>query len=142
MDREELAWAGGLFEGEGSFFLKPDQAVNRACASVTMYDLDVLERFQQALGIGKVRGPYGPYQPNRKPKYMWAINGFERVQATIAMLWPFLGERRKEKAAEVLELCHKAMAPRREYDGRSADKLAYNREYMREKRAGLKKEGD
>jgi hypothetical protein len=100
-----VAWASGLFEGEGTlgaYPKKPSGVV--ATASVSMCDEDVVRRFSEVMGFGTV---YGPYEPSSqrgasKPYYRWTVNGFELVQATVAMLWPGLGERRKARATEVL----------------------------------------
>ena len=106
--REDIAWAGGLFEGEGSFYIvrwKDGSHSPRAVAKVSMTDLDSVERFARSVGIGKARGPYGDKRTaNRKPLYTWEVTGLEKVQAVVAMLWPFLGERRKATARVVLGL--------------------------------------
>ena len=101
--REEMAWAGGLFEGEGSVFLQRKPSGGYPTVAVEMCDEDPVRRFHQAVGIGEVTGPYRSKQhPEWKPKWRWRVHGFERTQAVVAMLWPYLGERRRGKAQEVL----------------------------------------
>lgn len=97
--REEMAWAGGLFEGEGSFTVARGV---QATAQIKMTDRDPMERFAAAIGFGTVRGPY-PGKGGRKDSYAWSAQSFEKAQATVALLWPYLGERRKARAAEVLK---------------------------------------
>jgi hypothetical protein len=56
---EEIAWAAGLFEGEGTFTWD----YGRAQLRVKMTDLDVLEKLLDIWSVGKV---YGPYETNSK----------------------------------------------------------------------------
>lgn len=103
IDREELAWAGGLFEGEGCFTGKEKGRHYQVTAKVRMTDRDPLERFVRAVGVGEVKGPFEHHSGHgRKPFYSWAVQSFEHFQAVVAMLWPFLGERRKARALELL----------------------------------------
>lgn len=101
VSREELAYAGGLFEGEGYFILRSGSHTQRSAAGINMTDREPLERFQAAVGIGTIIGPRD-VGPGRKPIYVWAVHTRERVQALVAMLWPWLGPRRRSRAREVL----------------------------------------
>jgi hypothetical protein len=104
--REELAWAGGLFEGEGCFSLNVQRKKARCVALLSSTDKECIERFVRSVGLGRVLGPYVHSRAASKPKYKqhwnWSISGFEDVQALLAMLWPWLSERRKTRAVEVL----------------------------------------
>jgi hypothetical protein len=102
----DLAWAAGLFEGEGCFTLnKGSTGRVTPRASVTSTDLDVLERFQQTIGFGLLRAKRHKDMPSRyKDKWEWAASGHELVQALMAMLWPGLSKRRRERAVEVLRI--------------------------------------
>lgn len=51
----EIAWAAGLFEGEGSFDHSAGNA-HRPRATMSLTDQDVLERFMRAVGVGTI-GP-------------------------------------------------------------------------------------
>jgi hypothetical protein len=101
-NREHLAWAGGLFEGEGNLSLQRkvrDRAVPRAGLGMT--DADSVYRFAESIQVGRTYGPYERPQ-GRKPIFNWQAVGFEETQALIALLWPWLGERRRERAKEIL----------------------------------------
>ena len=114
INRESVAWAAGLFEGEGSIVwcsLKnrnPKLEPWRVCQlSLHSTDEDVVRRFASVIGIGKVYGPYRyPTRevPNRKPSWYWGVQNFERCQFVLALLWPWLCNRRRNKALEVLRL--------------------------------------
>jgi hypothetical protein len=101
--REELAWAAGLFEGEGTFNLGPRKTPRhrQIRAGIKMTDLDRLQAFQSATGLGRI---YGPFQqkPHHKAVWAWRVQSFENVQALIAMLWCWLGSRRRARATELL----------------------------------------
>jgi hypothetical protein len=109
--REEIIWAAGLFEGEGSFVFtsvpgkKYGQRWTRSQVSLHTTDKDVLERFVRAVGFGTINGPYTYVTkkvPIRKPSWYWSVGGHEKVQAIVGLFWPWLGVRRKAKAKEVL----------------------------------------
>ncbi len=103
VQREELAWAGGLFEGEGSISVNKQkrettQHYVTIYTTLAMTDLDVLERFQRTMGIGNIIGPHGPYGISKKVRYSWSVSGHQQAQYVIALLWPWLAERRREQA--------------------------------------------
>lgn len=99
--REALAYAAGLFEGEGSI----DANHGRGPAlRIGMTDLEPLEQFIAALGMGHVLGPYPASHHGKKPIYRVCIASAEQAQAALAMMWPWLGPRRRAKAREYLPL--------------------------------------
>ena len=54
---------------------------------------EVLRRFQAAmLGMGKIVGP------NNYGIYVWRTRGFEEAQATVALLWRYLGQVKRSQA--------------------------------------------
>lgn len=101
--REEVIWAAGLFEGEGWISIQGKSP----SMGIQMTDRDVLDKFQRAIGAGNIyyRKPrIYAYEKvhTRKPQWAWRLNGFQRVQAVLAYLWPWLGMRRRTRAREVL----------------------------------------
>jgi hypothetical protein len=110
--REELAWCGGLFEGEGCFYTSTRRGRRvGAAANLTMTDFDTVERFAAIIGAGSMS--LKPPAPDRKPALKWELHGFEALQALMAYLWPWLGQRRRAKAIEVLEVANAARVRRR-----------------------------
>ena len=98
--REEVIWAAGLFEGEGCIFRCAANG-NRSgrdqlpvCLVTT--DLDVLERFVAAIGFGKIRTL--PLRDERKQAWEWRVAARGQAYAMLAMLYPWLGERRRARA--------------------------------------------
>lgn len=99
-NREELAWAAGFFDGEGyvgikdlskTYYTPPTLKLNNT-------DKDMIDRFHRAVGgVGKLRGPLKQQGIGTKPVYEWYTRKFEHVQAVIAMLYPFISQRRKSR---------------------------------------------
>jgi hypothetical protein len=97
--RADLAWAAGLFEGEGCFYLQT-QATGRVHprAALASTDIDILQRFQKIMGFGKIYPKNSG--PGNKPIWMWAANQIRHTFATISALFPLLGERRRAQAVK------------------------------------------
>jgi hypothetical protein len=103
--REEIAWAAGLFEGEGCIAyaeqITSGKRYGYPRVSLAMTDLDVLEHFKQVLGFGNIT-PQRRYAAHHKPSWVWSAAGFQWSQALVAMFWPWLGNRRRSRAIDVL----------------------------------------
>lgn len=105
---EELAWAAGFFDGEGSVFratnVKHYKCGYQVQASVSQSgDRELLDRFQRAVGVGSVYGPFRSSVKGKiiKPRYRWVATGMN-VQKTLDLLWPWLGSIKKSQASRVL----------------------------------------
>lgn len=107
MNRETLAWAAGLFEGEGCISHYHPLGHDYIQSSLQMNDEDRVRLFHEAIGgLGAVyhEAPkLDKVPPRRHDTWRWASGKFEHVQAVIAMLWPWLGPRRRARAAELLK---------------------------------------
>jgi hypothetical protein len=59
---EEVAWAAGFFDGEGTTGTYRDGSTTtkrcRIQISASQNDREVLDRFAMIVGVGKVGGPY------------------------------------------------------------------------------------
>lgn len=103
-----LEWAAGLFEGEGTIIIRKARLKNREKSDtidvqLSSIDYDVLSEFCRIIQVGKIYGPYGPYQPNRKPFWKWSVYG-ENAIRVLKDLEPFLLSRRRDKAIEALNI--------------------------------------
>jgi len=90
MDRHELAWAAGFFDGEG-WAGKSKRGIQ---ARVNQADIsgvpEVLTRLQRALGgLGNVGGP--DVKPDRRPLYRWTVSSRSDVGLLLDLLKPWLG---------------------------------------------------
>lgn len=95
----DIAWAAGLFEGEGCTFVgKTNNRQPRV--SIEMTDEDVVRRFAHIVGRGNVRA----YDRGlNKATWQWSVQSGDDVRVVLGMLWPYFGDRRRAKATEVLE---------------------------------------
>jgi hypothetical protein len=100
-NRESLAWAAGLFEGEGCLttYLRSSRPGGRKyrAAELSIYstDPDVLRTFHRIVGVGQI---------NRHRRSETVGKPAEHVQAVVAALWPWLHSRRRARIVEVLQL--------------------------------------
>src|SRR3990167_8245729 len=97
--RENIAWAAGLFEGEGSIYATPEEKI---ALQIVMTDEDVLRKFHFIIGCGAFYGPYTREYKFYKPYWTWSCSGSEKCQAILAALWCYLGVRRQEKARQAI----------------------------------------
>lgn len=96
---KDLAWLGGLLEGEASFMIR------KGCPKIAlqMTDLDTMERAAVILGV-----PVGSYvrKPKGKATYLpvWhlAVHG-TRAISWMMTLYQFLGGRRQAKICSIIE---------------------------------------
>lgn len=100
--KHDIAWAAGLFEGEGSIGggLIGTKAAARLFLCTT--DKDVLERFREVVGLGVIESGPRKSSLGKKPIWLWRVSSFQHTQAIIAAFWPWLGSRRRGRAQEVL----------------------------------------
>ena len=104
----DIAWAAGLFEGEGCFGIPKERSYGpqtkaRPRLLLSSTDEDVVRRFHAIVGVGRVSGPRRHKgKPHHKPFFTWITGSFEGMQAVTALFWSFLGERRRGKAADLL----------------------------------------
>lgn len=111
----DVAWAAGLFEGEGSCFVGSGQ--RQPIVAVVMTDVDVVERFAEIMGCGYVNNYRRP--PNKR-FWRWSVTGRDDVLSVLGLLWPYLGERRREAATVVIERATKM------HDGRGFCKRGHD----------------
>lgn len=90
-DKEQLAWAAGIFEGEGTVTKGRDRP--GWWLAVRMTDEDIIRQLAVVLG-GMVYGPYDPDDGVRKPVWVWKVGG-PGAERVARLLYPYLGERRQ-----------------------------------------------
>ena len=100
----DVAWAAGLFEGEGCIHLaRPTAKRVQPRLEIRMTDQDVLERFCQVVERGSVQSrPYDQAPNSLKRVWKWGVYDCEGARHVLNLIWPHLGKRRKKKAEEVL----------------------------------------
>jgi hypothetical protein len=97
MDRYELAWAAGFFDGEGwaNAVHAEGRGTRQPQARVNQADPNgvpaVLVRFQAALGgLGRIGGPY--VEEGRQDLYRWIVSSRCDVELLHHLLMPWLGQ--------------------------------------------------
>lgn len=92
----DLAWAAGLFEGEGSAnFTGVSPSLHLA-----MTDEEIVRRFQAVIGRGRICMPKRK-RAHWKQAWWWSAAG-QQVEEIVGRLWPHLGTRRREQIIRML----------------------------------------
>jgi hypothetical protein len=104
LNREELAWAAGFYDGEGCLGIFKNKRGLMLHMDIGQVDRAVLDRFQAAVELGNVAGPYLKKNPNHAPSYSWDACGFEKCQAVVAKLWHWLSPVKRAQAKVALSV--------------------------------------
>jgi hypothetical protein len=101
-DKEELAWAAGLFDGEGNSILRE---YNVAAVNMGQSDRFVLDRFKTAIGgFGTIGLNKNGKDSHGDTKWMWRYQTAraEYVQHIMCVLWKWLSPIKKEQIRSVM----------------------------------------
>jgi len=105
-NREDIIWAAGLFEGEGCITFNGCKYAKLALGTT---DMDVISKFHSIVKLGSINKSIVKARPQAtkqgkpyKTCFYWSVTRFEHVQAILAAFWPWLGQRRRARAEEVL----------------------------------------
>lgn len=104
----ELAWAAGFFDGEGCTGIghqKAGKGNDYLAVAISQKYPEVLHRFQAAVGLGKV---YGPYVSRGATTYKYAVS-HRKAKEVLEQIWPFLGERKRAQVLQAQERIEQAM---------------------------------
>jgi hypothetical protein len=98
---EEVAWAAGLFEGEGCITFMPRGEHADVQLALVMTDEDVVLRFEEVVDRGRVYGPYNPLSHGlrRKSYWRWMATG-DAAHDVLDLLAPWLSPRRVSQALQ------------------------------------------
>lgn len=95
---EDVAWAAGLFEGEGCFYsIREVYPV----AQLNMTDEETVNKFQSVIGLGSVN-IMTPPKVTHKVQYRWTVCNRKDFRTVFELLSPWLGMRRMTRGNEVL----------------------------------------
>ncbi len=100
----DIAWAAGLFEGEGCFTQGHGNDATRTHLFriiVVSTDLDVLERFKRVLGVGRISPVKHRLRPHHKQQWRYDLGASVEVLRCVELLYPYLGIRRRARADEL-----------------------------------------
>jgi hypothetical protein len=101
--KRNVAWAAGLFEGEGSIAIGRDKRRGHDTIqlSLSSTDEDVVRAFHQVIGTGYVE--LRPYA-DRKDQYKWRCCRRREIAKVLDQLAPYFGERRALRARQAIPL--------------------------------------
>jgi hypothetical protein len=111
INREKLAYAAGLYDGEGHCrynILKRD-GMRTIRLQIKMTDPEPLKRFWEAINYkAKVYGPYPVSSWGKKYKdvYLILAQSFEECQFIMCLLWSWLSTPKKLQFKETLNFYH------------------------------------
>lgn len=101
IDREQLAWAAGFYDGEGCTGCYP--AYRKIITAVPQTHPGPIYRFWLAIGkIGRIH-TIEPSGRAKLKRWVWQAQSFEHCQAMIALLWVFLSAPKREQALEAFK---------------------------------------
>lgn len=100
----EIAWAAGVFEGEGHITNRPykDRKGTQRVLRLRMTDKDVVDRFQRIVDCGQRYGPFKDDCKRNKPIHDWQCTKWSEIERVLNAFLPWLGERRREAAVALL----------------------------------------
>jgi len=122
MRSTDVAWVAGIVEGEGCITWNTG-GLNKVTGErygtpnvqMSMSDKDVVARVANILK-SNLKGPYDKGLGN-KPQWFTCAGG-QKAASWLMTLYPFLGERRRAKAAEVLALWRASGPTRGKYSSK------------------------
>ena len=109
MDEHELAWAAGFFDGHGWAALsrRRGRRTGQPQARINQSGLDgvpeVLVRFRDAVGVGRIGGP--KIEDRREPLYWWVASSRGDVTRTGELIGPWLSALKRDQFARAVGLC-------------------------------------
>jgi hypothetical protein len=108
MEELDIAWAAGLYEGEGwcelTYSTTVPEAARRARICVGSTDRDVLAKLEKIFGgtvIDKNRG--ADALPHWKQAWTWRLASIADVVDAIKRMWPYLASRRRGQLQPILD---------------------------------------
>ena len=108
MDEHELAWAAGFFDGDGWAALSRQKGRRRGQpkARINQSTLvgvpEVLVRFRDAVGVGRIGGP--KIEEGREPLYWWVASSRGDVKRTGELIGPWLSAQKRAQFASAVGL--------------------------------------
>ena len=97
----QIAWAAGLFEGEGCMTWR-DKSHCRPYLKMSMTDFDVVKRFHNFIGTGRL-DVIGKKDPKWKDQLQWRTTNKKDCIDIILLFLPYFGDQRAHRALDILD---------------------------------------
>lgn len=103
-DSPELYWAAGFFDGEGSIAFARNGNHRKVIITVPQTSIEPLERFQNAVRVGRIYGSYERTKNHLGHKRYWIYQcqAQEEVQQITELLFPLLCTAKREQMSEAM----------------------------------------
>jgi len=114
MDEHELAWAAGFFDGDGwaASVRERRRRTGQPMAQINQGSLtgvpEVLVRFRDAVGVGRVAGP--KIEEGREPLYRWVASSRGDVTRVGSAIGPWLSDQKRDQFAAAVGLTFRTPA--------------------------------
>ncbi len=113
----DIAWAAGLFEGEGCFYVGNPKGPDgkrraRPQMNISMCDEDVLVRFKAIVGGGHLLKLKYRKSEAHRPLWKWQTQSRGEIARIGELFRPWLGVRRLKRFDEVLMMARQENDPR------------------------------
>lgn len=106
----KIAWAAGILEGEGCFsiFKRSSATWNHKTVAIhcEMTDEDTIVKLRDVFDVGTILKRDAKLRNDgrsRQNTWIWSVQNHDGVFAVLTEVMPWLGQRRKAKALELLE---------------------------------------
>jgi hypothetical protein len=119
----EVAWAAGLWDGEGHASHRVDTYGHHGCvAKLGMTGRAIVERFVRAAaiprrGTASIRAASAP-PPGHKQQWVWTATRLGDVRQLAFALWPYLSEAKRAQFRGILASCRSSAHERPRERGR------------------------
>ena len=101
MDRHELAWAAGFFDGEGWAAKNRTRGVQSRINQAGPDGMpEVLLKFQRAVGVGRLKGPH--VEPGKQDLYWWEATSRPDVGRVADLIGRWLCPAKRDEFQEAL----------------------------------------
>jgi hypothetical protein len=108
LDEHELAWAAGFFDGDGwaALMRQKGRRTGQPQARINQSSVDgvpeVLVRFRDAVGVGRIGGPI--IKDRREPLYWWIASSRGDVTRTGELIGPWLSTQKRDQISAATAL--------------------------------------
>lgn len=99
MPDEWMAWAAGIFSGEG---FTTGNGARTVRLGISNTNLDMLERFQEIMGCGRIKDKPLLGSLGRKPRWEWICDRRSDALSVLDRMWPWLTDEKRDQASRVI----------------------------------------
>lgn len=99
----ELYWAAGFWDGEGHASVYSRRSGTEYNLMISQTYRPNLERFLQAIGVGKIYGPYNRSHRVHAPYFVWSAGKWENCKRVIDILYPLISPPKQAQFEKVME---------------------------------------